>query len=223
MKRVLRSPELGPLLAVDRPVPVWRAWAVIVMVGAFLGGWPFWFLVGSGIPWSFAVPATSVGIVVALYALGERALLEQRLHERALVSRSLVPFVAAYVIPLAAVDLGSIEVDPRTGLRNEVETYGPVTRLLRSVPWGPTVRLRGPSPRVLRRLRRPSERLAPETWGDLVVVTGPAPVWVFSFSEPEAAAEHLRAAVRSELDRLGPRQRPFLDPLRWRPDLPPRS
>lgn len=215
----MRKPDdsdFGALLSIERPIAHWKAWAVIIVLGLLIGGWPLWFLVDSGVPWAYAVPSGLIGIVLALYILGERTLLEQRLYERALVSRSLVPFVGSYAIPLAAVDPDTIEVTPRFRWTDEGETHLPASRSLRSKPWGPVVRFRAPAPASLKRRRRRDGLVVPASIDDVNLVDHRADnSWIFSFTDVDAAAARLRELVQAEWDRLGPYMPPYFDPRKY--------
>lgn len=206
--RRAEGPDYGELVAVDRPIAPWKAWAFIVLVGSLMGGWLF--LLPEP-PWLGAIALLVVCVVLAMFIFGERILIEQRLHERVLVSRSLVPFVGIYVLPLAAIDPETIRTTATFRWTDEGERHLPAARALRCKPWGPVLRLHGPDHVSLKLLRRDG-RIVPRDALDLEHAHSSVQEWIFSFTDLEGAERLLRDLIAAEAERLGPTG--FSDPRR---------
>ncbi|UYM04929.1 hypothetical protein [Solicola gregarius] len=100
--------QLGALLRVHRPMRPLYAWAFLVAISC-----PFAILAAIG------PPGPVVGVIIFLlffvpftYAFGEWLLLQHRIHEHALVLRS-IPGLRTYVVPFHTVDADDIAVRPR--------------------------------------------------------------------------------------------------------------
>lgn len=209
--RRAEDPEFGEIVAVDHPIAIWKAWTFIGLVGFLMGGWLF---VLPEPPWLGAITMLAVSIVLAMFIFGERILIEQRLYERALVSRSLVPFVGIYVLPYATIDPETIRLTPTFRWTDEGERHLPAARALRCKPWGRVLRLHGPDHVGMSVLRRRGN-LVPRDALDLTYSHSSVQEWIFSFTDLEGTERLLRDLIAAEAQRIGPTG--FSDPRRTSP------
>lgn len=209
MRKAAKDPRLGALLQVDRPLAPWKGRTVIGLVAFVIGGWT---LALPGPPWAFVIAGLALGVVAAMYILGERFLLEQRIHEHGLVSRSRIPFVGMYVLPYVAIDPRSIHITPRFRWDAPGEKHLPWGRCLRCLPFGPVVRFQGPDHSALRAMRG-TDDLIPTRGCDVYGLHRADQEWIFSFADPQRAVDLLTRLINEENARLPPAG--FSDPREW--------
>lgn len=203
MRRAATSHQLGDLIRVDRPLPRWQGWSFIVSVTMVCFGWT---LALPDTRWQMGLPVTLVGLLCCTYIFGERFLIEQRIYERGLVSRSLVPFVGVYVLPFVAVDTRSIRITERFRWTDDGERHLPAAASLRCLPWGPVLRVRAPKLFSLKALARADELFVDEG-RQISNYHAYAGEWIFSFTDPQAIAALLTDLIAAENARVGPDRR----------------
>lgn len=189
--------DLGRLVHSHRPVPMICAFAISAVFC---------------LPFPVLALFTPAGLVVAAvllvlfaiptYFFGEWFLLQHRIHEHGLVSRSL-PGLPVYVIPYYTVNPDTLEVAGPWRRRSDEPVLASSGRQLRATWFQPTIWLTGLDPKHARRLAKgkidwhtAGEDV--ETHGDrsnLVLKT--AKRWVLSFRDPEEHRAILQNAVRA--------------------------
>lgn len=208
MARTLDDPNLGRLIWKDRPLALWKGWAMIVVLSVLTGGW---LVFAPGPPWAYLIPSLLVFFVIWTYSFGDRLLIEQRLYEHALVTRTLVPFRPAYLLPLVAIDPRSIRTTPRFKWTDRGEKQLPAARTLRNLPWGRVTRLDGPSNNALKVFTKNNSWFVRDGKPfDLSYLHHSDREWIFSFSDDDHAVASIRERIDAEEARIGPH--PHIDP-----------
>lgn len=98
------STDLGDLVEVYRPLPLWLGWVIILTVPAVVG------LFAGLMP-----PGPLIGLLVFLVmsavlvvALAGNFVLEHRFYRHAVLFRTLLPFTKSYVVPYDTIDTSTI-------------------------------------------------------------------------------------------------------------------
>ena len=181
--------QLGALLYVHRPMRAAYAWAFLVAISS-----PFAILFALG------PPGPLVGLAIFLlflipwtFALAEWLLLQHRVHEHALVLRS-VPGLRTYVVPHATVDPDDIAVRPRHRVpRGEFRV---AERRQRECPLVTTsLHITGLNPDDARRLAK-----GQLGWHE-VAERAEGSRWMLSFRDPEHHRQRLHDVVRASRSR----------------------
>ncbi|MFY0407439.1 hypothetical protein [Solicola sp. PLA-1-18] len=152
--------------------------------------------------WPLTLALLAMLTPASLYIFGERLLIEQRIHERALVSHTRLPFRPTWVLPLAYVPPDDVRVEGRVDWTADHENVLPASGCLRTLPWGRVVRVPGPFTFNAKAGSNTVSVPRNAFTAQHMQATGASTMWAFSFHDPDAAAQMIATLAAAERVRV---------------------